>query len=147
VRVEKAELEVRFRELSDEELLARFRSGTLTEQALEVASAELRIRGLAEESRDTVTDENPELAYSGELVEVARLLTPTEAYMLEARLHAEGVPAAVVDAHLGQAYRWLSTATGGARVLVPAAYVTAAMEVKAALARGDFALSDDDVTE
>lgn len=147
MKVEKSELAERFRQFSDEELVGRLQSGTLTEVATDVARAELRLRGLPDHASDLASERESDPQYDGDLVPIAGHLTPTEAHMLEARLHAEGIPATVADAHLGQANNLLSVATGGARVLVPEAHVTAAREVKAALARGDFALSDEDVPE
>jgi hypothetical protein len=67
--------------------------------------------------------------------------------MLEARLQAEGIPAIVADAHPGQAHRLFPVATGGSRVLVAEVHLAAAREVKAVLARGDHALSDEEVPE
>ena len=51
------ELERRFRHLSDEELIARGRSGGLTELAQVVANAEARTRGLSFKPGTVVTDE------------------------------------------------------------------------------------------
>jgi hypothetical protein len=146
MHVERSDLEQRFREFSDTELIGRVQSGTLTEVATEVAMAELKARGLPDPS--VVTSNEPtEDASHEDLVEVARLLTPTEASILNARLLAEGIPAHVADAHLGQANSFLSVASGGVRVLVPVSYVAAAREIRAAVARGDYALNENDVLE
>ena len=51
------ELEQVFRNLSDEELIARGGSGDLTDLAQEVANAEARTRGLSFGPRTVVTDE------------------------------------------------------------------------------------------
>ena len=53
----RVELEQQFRNLSDEELIARGSSGELTELAQEVANAEARTRGLSFRQRTVVTDE------------------------------------------------------------------------------------------
>ena len=50
------ELEQVFRNLSDEELIARGSSGDLTELAQEVANAEARTRGLSFKPLTVVTD-------------------------------------------------------------------------------------------
>ena len=52
----RVELEQQFRSLSDEELIARGRSGELTELAQEVANAEARTRGLSFKPLTVVTD-------------------------------------------------------------------------------------------
>lgn len=79
-----------------------------------------------------------------DLVEVARFLTPTEAYILQGRLLADGVPAVVADAGLVQTNALLAIAVGGVRVMVPASFRSAAGEISAALARGDYALDEDE---
>lgn len=78
------------------------------------------------------------------LVELARVLTPTEAFILQGRLQAENVAAVVADAGLAQANYLLTLALGGVRVLVPASQLAAAREIKLALERGDYALGEDD---
>ncbi|TAK79004.1 MAG: hypothetical protein EPO01_18645 [Aquabacterium sp.] len=81
--------------------------------------------------------------YHGDLVFIARHLTPTEAHLLCGRLSAAGVPAQIADANLVQAHSLLSPALGGASVKVPEDYVGRARAVMAAIQRGDFELADD----
>jgi hypothetical protein len=78
-----------------------------------------------------------------DLFAIAQNLVPTDAYLIQGRLVASGIPAVLADANYAQAYALASTAVSGVRVLVPESYLRQAGEVLQALARGDFALSDD----
>lgn len=80
---------------------------------------------------------------SDDLVAIARLLTPTEAFLMEACLRASGVAARVADAHLVQANDLWFYALGGARVLVPVSQVEAARAVLAAREEGALAIDED----
>jgi len=139
------ELEQVFRNLSDEELIARGSSGDLTDLAQEVANAEARTRGLGFEPLAVVSDGPVTLpsVYHGDMQIVARHLTATEAHMLVSTLQAGGVPAEADDANLLQANSLWSAAVGGACVRVPAEFVAEANELIAAFKRGDFELGDD----
>jgi hypothetical protein len=130
----RVELEQQFRNLPDEELMARGSSGDLTDLAQEVANAEARSRGLQFKPRRVVSDDPVTLpsVYHGVMQTVARPMTPTEARLLVSTLQADGVPAEAVD-----------TNRGGTCVRVPAAFVTEAHELIAAFKRGDFALGKD----
>jgi hypothetical protein len=133
-----------FQLLSDEELLARFQSGELTELAEEVAGSELRGRNIdcskpgAENLLDETSTENDAAVDTGDLELVARYATAAEAYMLQGRLEQEGVPAIVADALMAQ--NLVPYAIGGVRVLVPEAYLPRAREIASAIEKGDFAL-------
>lgn len=81
--------------------------------------------------------------YHGDLVVIARHLTPTEAHLLCSRLQTAGVPAVTADVHLVQAHSLLSPALGGASVKVPQDFVARAQDVIESLHRGDFALDED----
>jgi len=72
-----------------------------------------------------------------------RLLTPTEATLMQACLAAAGVAAVVGDAHLVQTDMLLFNAVGGANVRVPRSQLGAAQAVLATWRAGDFALGDD----
>jgi hypothetical protein len=94
-----------------------------------------------------VTDGNSE--YDPELGDWQTLITvfsPTEAYLLRGMLQASGVPAAVADAHLVQAYTLLAGAVP-VRVQVPEHRRTQGEAVLAAFERGDYGLSDDHLGE
>jgi hypothetical protein len=79
---------------------------------------------------------------TGPLVSVATQLTYTEAHVLCSLLRSEGVTVELGDAHLAAAHQFLSSATGGVRLLVQASNVPRVGEVMAALKRGDYALDD-----
>jgi hypothetical protein len=74
---------------------------------------------------------------------LARLLTPTEATLMQACLSAAGVDAVVGDAHLVQTDMLLFNAVGGANVRVLRSQIDGARAVLAAWKAGDFALGDD----
>jgi hypothetical protein len=138
---ERAYLAAKYAEFETDELLELYRSG-LTMLAEDVAAAELSSRGVAvPETKSAGASTADE--YAGDLVVVARCSTPSEAHVLQACLHAAGVPAALTDAGLVQANSLLTVAVGGVRVLVPQKFVEQAHEVVAALERGDFQLDDD----
>jgi hypothetical protein len=84
-----------------------------------------------------------ERAGHGKLMVVARFFAPTDAYMLQSCLEANGVPAVVADAHLVQANQFLTTAVGGVRVLVPESHFEQGMAVRRAFEAGEFELDDD----
>ena len=84
-----------------------------------------------------------ENAGEGDWQMVARCLDATEAHLLCSCLKASGLPAMVADANLVQTHSLISVAVGGARVMVPEAYVERAHEVLEAFHRGDFALDED----
>ena len=146
MKIDKKELENHFEQLSDAEIMRRVESGSLIDIALDVAVAELQRRGLSpvKPTESAPVEEGLLDAAEGrDMVELARMLTPTEAHILQARLVEEGIPAVVADAHLAQAnYLW-ALAVGGARVLVPESFLGAAYEIKAAVARGDYSLEED----
>ena len=85
---------------------------------------------------------NADFLYEGDLVLVARYLSPTEAHMLCACLNAGGVPAQAGDTELTQLHSLLAGAVGGASVRVPKNFVAEAEAVIEAFKRGDFALDE-----
>lgn len=84
-----------------------------------------------------------EPGYEGDMTIIAKYLTPTEAHLLCACLHAAGIPADAGDTHTVQMHSLLTVAVGGARVRVPAAHEAEAHAVIAAFHRGEFTLADD----
>lgn len=130
-----------FRGMTDDELLSRCSSGSLTEAAQSIAFAELTSRGL--ELPDPIAAASGTARYEGAFETVARFLNPTDAYIICACLEAAGVPASVADANLVQMNNLWAIALGGVRVLVPATRVAEAKDVIAAFNRGDFALPND----
>lgn len=140
------DLEALFSRLSDEELAARVASGSLTDEARQLAVAELRDRGLpvpeAAVEADGETEAEPEV-YLGDMVLLERSLTPTEAHLLCSCLQSAGIHADAGDTNLVQANSLLSIAVGGANVRVPSTQLAEALEVVAAFRRGEFDLGDD----
>jgi hypothetical protein len=130
-----------FRDMSDDELLYRCSSGSLTEVAQSIAIEELTSRG--HKLPDPITTASETARYEGDFKTVARFLNPTDAHITCAYLEAAGVPAFVADANLVQLNSLLAIALGGVRVLVPASRVAEAKDVIQAFNRGDFALPDD----
>jgi Putative prokaryotic signal transducing protein len=139
--------------LGDDELLDQFRSGDLTELAHDVAGAELARRKIDPSMKPETP--GPEVAppaaaalpedeagtSDDDLVLLGRFYNPVDAYLLQSRLDAEGVPAIVVDALTYQNMAF-GAVVGGVRVLVPESYVARAVEIKKEIDRGDFALDD-----
>ena len=82
--------------------------------------------------------------YLGDMTVVARRATPTEANLLKGMLEAAGIPSFVADANYIQANSWMAHAAGGVRVLVPAAFVTAAIATIAEFESGAFQLPRED---
>lgn len=129
-----------FRDMSDDELLYRCSSGSLTEVAQSIAIEELTSRG--HKLPDPITTASETARYEGDFETVARFLNPTDAHITCACLEAAGVPAYVADANIVQMNSLFAIAFGGVRVLVPASRVAEAKDVIQAFNRGDFALSD-----
>lgn len=115
----------------------------MTEEAQAIAIAELKSRQIPIPPVVEQTAEPAEEEYLGDMVMLERGLTPTEAHMLCACLHAAGIQADAGDANLVQAHSLLTIAVGGASVRVHSAQIAEAQEVLAAFRRGDFALGDD----
>jgi hypothetical protein len=131
-----------FRNLSDEYLLERLRSGELTEIARVLAQEELLQRGLVAPARQPQAAAPEAAPGTVEWVTIARVLVPMDAHILRGRLEAEGIPALVADGNLVQTNSLLSVAVGGVRVQVPAPFVSQAREIMAAIGGGAFALRE-----
>lgn len=132
-----------FAQLTDEELVAQVAAGGLTEEAQAIAIAELQSRLIPIPPVVEPAAEPADEEYLGDMVMLERGLTPTEAHMLCACLHAAGIQADAGDANLVQANSLLTIAVGGASVRVHSSQIAEAQEVLAAFRRGDFALGDD----
>jgi len=140
------ELADTFRQIGDEELIERWRSGNLTETAVEVARAELARRGISapELTRIEPADENPGTQGDVSFATVARSLEPFQIEMLRARLKAEGIEAFAVDAGINQINPLVSIAVGGVRLMVPRESADEARRIVELVKAGRFALRDDD---
>lgn len=142
------DIKARFHSLADEEIIHLMASGNLTELAQSVAVIELQQRGLSIPASNSPENNGMEsTAQDIRMRMVARYLTPTEAYIMCARLQAEGIPAETGDTHFVQAQPLFSTAVGGACIRVPLEFVTQALEVVDAFNRGDFQLDDTEVND
>jgi len=140
------ELAETFGRMSDDELIERWRSGSLTDVAVEVMRAELEKRRIAvpEFTRYEPAHEDPGPQHDVSFVTVARSLEPLQIEMLRARLQAEGVRAFVVDAGINQANALYSIAIGGVRLMVPRESAEEARRIIGLVRSGGFALRDDD---
>jgi hypothetical protein len=134
--------QVHFESLSDTELVAQIRAG-LIDEAIHIAIAEARSRGLPEESFSQQSADIAESAYEGDMVLLERGLSPQEAQVLAGFLVAAGIAADSGDTNIVQANALLSIAIGGASVRVPELRLAEAKELIVAFRRGDFALDDD----
>ena len=149
--ISKADLQERFRQLSDQVLLERLQAGTLTSLATEVALAELRSRGIdwttTPDGLDAkVSDEHaepPDTAAEVDLVTVAQFTNVLEANVLRNCLESHGVFAFVWGEHLGTAHIFLSILSGGVRVQVRQDQLGRAKEIIAAIERGELAIDEE----
>jgi len=135
-----------YRNISDEELISMWASGTLTELARDVAARELRGRGVDLDrlrERPAERESTPEAATSG-FVTVYRTMSLSQAQLLRARLEVEGIPPYVADEHTVQTDQLLAPAMGGFRVRVPRETVAEARQLLSWIEAGDFALEDGD---
>jgi hypothetical protein len=136
------DLEQRFRDLTDEELLARAGSRTLTEEAQQVAQTELALRGLTLPDSEPGSPELPPAA--GPLGICTRFLLPMDAEIFAARLAAEGIAARVMDSDTIYANGAFHTSLGmgGVRVMVPESQMAEAQRVLAAFNAGEYAIDE-----
>jgi hypothetical protein len=81
--------------------------------------------------------------YEGDWVIIARYLSYLEAHLFQSCLEGARIPVLISDAQLVQTDALLTPALRGASLRVPAARVTEAKELLAAIKRGDFELGDD----
>ncbi|HET7833829.1 MAG TPA: hypothetical protein VFK88_12785 [Gallionella sp.] len=146
---DRADLEARYKLLSDDEIKRFVGSGNLTELAQSVAMAELKRRGWQWSLFDRPDTESAQIVehvrHDADMSIVARHLTPTDAHILRELLQAEGVPAEVGDANVVQVFSGMLAS--GAYIRVPRALVPKANEVISAFDRGEFRLDDFDLDE
>jgi hypothetical protein len=145
-------LSERFQLLNNDELLALFQSGDLTDLAKEVAEEELRRRevdltqpaaALPMQGDHGASSGDESTSVSGDLVLIARYSTALDAQLLQSRLEVEGVPAFVIDDNIVQTNAFLTMAVGGVRVLVPESCAARALEIARGIQRGDYALDEN----
>jgi hypothetical protein len=147
MQVSRAELETRYRDMSDDELLGLLANGDLIELARDVALAEATLRGLRVPALGILAEnEAVEVAHGhGPLCICARYLNPMDAQVLVARLQAEGLAARIADADTVYANGALfgSLALGGVRVMVPESQLDDAKRIRTAYDAGEYAIDDD----
>jgi hypothetical protein len=135
--------------MSDEELLERWRSGILTDLAVEVARAELTRRGIdaPQFAPLEISDEDSGAQSDVSFVTIARSLEPLQIEMLRARLQAEGIAAFAIDAGINQANALYSIAVGGVRLMVPRESADEARRIVGLIRSGLFALREGEDPE
>jgi len=144
--INRAELEARFRDMSDEELLEQM-GKDLTEIAREAALAEASRRGLRLPALK-VDEEPPPIEVDpghGPLKICARYVNPLDAQVLAACLQNAGLAARVMDADTIYANGALfySMILGGVRVMVPESQLEDALRIRAAFDAGEMAIDED----
>ncbi len=140
MKISREDLTERFRSFSDEELLSRAGSGTLTPLAQEVAEAELRSRGMEPASPAASSDVTDDQAI--DLTTVAEFWDPVQAHLLRACLEAHGLFCFVWGEHLATANNFLSAASGGVRLQVRSDQVEEARGVIAAFECGELMIQE-----
>jgi len=144
MEVSRAELETRFREMSDEELLSHLRSGDLTPLAAEVATSTLNSRGLASSALPDSVDPSANSQEGSvdeeiDLVTVAEAVNAVEANVIRLFLESHGIFASVWREH-APVSPWAFLPGTLPRVQVRSDEVKQAKELLAAMKRGDFEL-------
>ncbi len=146
MQIDREPLEQRFRDMSDEELLARM-GDDLTELAREVAMAEAGRRGLYLEALK-INDRDAPIDVSkghGPLKVCARYFSPIDAQLLAACLQNAGLSAHVMgsDTIFATGAYFSSLPDGGVRVMVPESQLEEALRIRAAYDAGELAIDDD----
>jgi hypothetical protein len=134
------ELKRHFQNLSDEELLDKVATGTLTPLAQGLAEAELKARKL-----DIPERASPEQAMpAGDQVTLEAYPLPTDAFITVGFLQDHGIAASVADANTLQMNPLWAGALGGTRVMVPESQLDEARRLVKQRNAGKFQLSDDE---
>jgi hypothetical protein len=132
-----------YRDMSTEELLDHWESGTLTEYALQTAAEELVRRGVALPPVEQIEAENRAAAPPEDAVleTIAHSYEPTEMQILRGRLEADGIPAVVIDDNVNLTNSVLAE-HGGLRLEVAAQHAEEATRIVAEVRSGKLALDD-----
>lgn len=137
------DLEERYNQFSDEEIIRLFSSGNLTDLAQSVALNELKLRHLALPSEINSDVESIEIAnLEANMRVVAEHLTIVEANILCGLIQTEGIPADVGDSNLTNVISPFPSAFGNAYVRVPLEYVKQAMDFINAYNQGKYEFDD-----
>jgi Putative prokaryotic signal transducing protein len=145
MEVSREELETRFREMSDEELLSLLRSRDLTPLAIEVAISTLNFRGLTSSALPGPADasansQDGSVDEEVDLVTVADAVNAVEANVIRLFLESHGILASVWGEH-APVSPWGFLPGTLPRIQVRSDQVEQARELLAAMKRGDFELS------
>ena len=140
MQVTRQELESRYREMADAELMQLASGNALTELAHDTVLAELRRRGL--EPPPPPAEDLTEVSPPGEgaLKPVGVFLNPIAAEALHVRLKAEGLSTVTHYANGGVLG---NVGLAGVRVLVPESELTAAVDIHKAMEAGEFAIDEN----
>jgi len=140
---EREDILVTYRDMSTEELLDHWESGTLTELALQTASEELVRRGVTLPAVKQIEDQDRAEALPEDAVleTVAHAYEPTEIQILRGRLEADGIPAFVVDDNANRTNSVLAE-HGGLQLEVAAQDAEQAKRIVAEVQSGKLALDD-----
>ena len=93
---------------------------------------------------DSITNDDAEPPYYGDMVIVASRLNTLDGELLRGRLLAEGIPATLADNYLVNANALWTPAIGGVRIRVPASFEVSALRVITDLESGALTLPDDE---
>ena len=133
-----------YREISDFELLKKWKSGGLTKLGQEVVLDELRQRNLDEATgggNESEVETVSQVQFSGfEIIYSAQ--DPTEAHILRARLEFEGIPTHVSDEHLNQVHSLMANALGGVRLWASHELAKDARQILAKILAGEFSIDE-----
>lgn len=145
MKEEREELVDTYRDMSTEELLDHWESGTLTELATQAASEELARRGVALPPAKQIGDENRDEvpAEETDFETVARSFESTEMQILRGRLEADGIPAFVIDDDVNQTNSVLAE-HGSIRLQVASQRAEEAKRIIAEVKAGQLALEEED---
>jgi hypothetical protein len=135
---EREDLVETYHDMSTEELLDHWESGTLTELAIQVAGEELAQRGVALPPVKSIEAEGDNKEPVEQIVfeTIAKSYTPTEMHILRGRLEADGIPAIVVDDDVNQTNSILAAAAG-VHLQVPRQYAIEAKRIVAEVKSGE----------
>ncbi len=145
---EREDLIETYHDMTTEELLDHWESGTLTELAIQVAGEELTQRGvpLPPVKPTEAEGDNKEPLEEIAFETIAKSYTPTEMHILRGRLEADGIPAVVVDDDVNQTNSILA-ATGGVHLQVPRQYAIEAKRIVAEVKSGELTFEPNIVDE
>jgi hypothetical protein len=136
------DLIARFADLTDDALLQRLHSGSLTEEAQSIARAEALRRGLDLNFEPAPMPEKADLP-PADYVQLSRYMAPLEAYLLEGRLQAEGVAAHLCGVKTIETDPFLWNAMGGVRMFVPRQQFQRACEILADIEAGKYDVEEE----